>query len=179
MIHHKTKPCLTLLMSLLYLDIWKSNIAHTFYLGIYKMLLLLLFSLSVLSYLMDCSMPDLPVHHQIPDFAQTHFHWVMDAIQLSQPLSFTSLPAFNLSQHWGHFQRVGSSPHVTKELELHHQYFQWIFRVDFFQNWLIWSPCSPKYSQDSSPKPQFKGICSLVLSPFYCLHLTSILLEKP
>ena len=81
------------------------------------------------------------------------------------------------------FPRTGV---ISKELALHirwpkhhHQYFQWIFRVDFFENWLIWSPCSPKYSQDSSPKPQFKSICSLVLSLFYCLHLTSILLEKP
>ena len=118
-------------MSLLYLDIWKSFIAHAFYLGIYKMLSLL-FSLSVLSYPMDCSMPGLPVHHKIPDFAQIHFHWVTDAIQLSQPLSSTSLPAFNLSQHWGHFQRVGFSHQLTKVLELHHQYFQWIFRVDLF-----------------------------------------------
>ena len=77
-------------------------------------MLLLLFSLSFLSYPMDCSMPGLPVHHQIPDFAQTNFHWVTDAIQLSQTLSSTSLPAFNLSQNWGHFQRVGSSHQVTK-----------------------------------------------------------------
>ena len=77
-------------------------------------MLLLLFSLSFLSYPMDCSMPGLPVHHQIPDFAQTNFHWVTDAIQLSQTLSSTSLPAFNLSQNWGHFQRVGSSHQGTK-----------------------------------------------------------------
>ena len=47
---------------------------------------------------MDCSTPGLPVHHQLPEFIQTHVHWVSDAIQPSHPLSFPS-PAFNLSQH--------------------------------------------------------------------------------
>ena len=48
---------------------------------------------------MDCSTPGLPVHHQLPEFTQTHLHWVNDAIQLSNLLSFPSPPAFNLSQH--------------------------------------------------------------------------------
>ena len=48
---------------------------------------------------MDCSMTGLPVHHQLPQLAQTHVHWVSDAIQLSHPLSSPSPPAFNLSQH--------------------------------------------------------------------------------
>ena len=52
---------------------------------------------------MDCSMPGLPVHHQLPDLAQTHVHQVGDAIQASHPLSSTSPPAFNLSQHQGLF----------------------------------------------------------------------------
>ena len=46
---------------------------------------------------MDCSMPGLPVHHQLPEFTQTHVHWVGDAIQPSHPLSSPSPPAFNLS----------------------------------------------------------------------------------
>ena len=50
---------------------------------------------------MDCSTPGLPVHHQFPEFTQTHIHWVGDAIQSSHPLSFPSPPAFNLSQHQG------------------------------------------------------------------------------
>ena len=45
----------------------------------------------------DCSMPGLPVHHQLPEFTQTHIHWVGDAIQPSHPLSSPSPPAFNLS----------------------------------------------------------------------------------
>ena len=50
---------------------------------------------------MDCSTPGLPVHHQLPEFTQTHVHWVGDTIQPSHPLSSPSLPAFNLSQHLG------------------------------------------------------------------------------
>ena len=77
---------------------------------------------------MDCSKPDLPVHHQLQEFAQTHVHWVSDAIQLSHPLSSASPPAFNFSQHQG----VSSSHQVAKELEfqLQHQSFQWLFRTD-------------------------------------------------
>ena len=48
---------------------------------------------------MGCSTPGLPVHHQLPEFTQTHVHWVGDAIQPSHPLSSPSPPTFNLSQH--------------------------------------------------------------------------------
>ena len=48
---------------------------------------------------MDCSMPGFPVLHYLPEFPQTHSHWVGDAIQLSHLLSSPSPPAFNLSQH--------------------------------------------------------------------------------
>ena len=58
---------------------------------------------------MDCSMPGFPVHHQLLELAQIHAHQVSDAIQLSHPLSSPSPPAFNLSQHQGHFQWVSSS----------------------------------------------------------------------
>ena len=51
---------------------------------------------------MDCDTPGLPVHHQLPELAQTQAHWVGDAIQPSHPLSSPS-PAFNLSQHQGLF----------------------------------------------------------------------------
>ena len=82
---------------------------------------------------MDCSMPGLPVHHQLPELTQTHVHWVSDAIQPSHPLSSPSPPAFHLSQHQGLFKWVSSSPQVAKVLEfqLQHQSFQWIFRADF------------------------------------------------
>ena len=48
---------------------------------------------------MNRSTPGLPVHHQIPEFTQTHVHWVSDAIQPTHPLSSPSPPTFNLSQH--------------------------------------------------------------------------------
>ena len=50
---------------------------------------------------MDCSMPGLPVHHQLLEYTQTHVHWVGDAIQPSHHLSSPSPPALNLSQHQG------------------------------------------------------------------------------
>ena len=52
---------------------------------------------------MDCSKPGFPVHRQLPELAQTHVHWVDDAIQPSHPLSSPSPPAFSLSQHQGLF----------------------------------------------------------------------------
>ena len=61
-------------------------------------------SCPTLSDLMDCSMPGLPVHHQLLEFTQTHVHSVGDAIQPSHPLLSPSPPAFNLSQHQGLFQ---------------------------------------------------------------------------
>ena len=75
----------------------------------------------------------LPCPHHLPEFAQTHIHWVGDAIQPSYPLSPPSPFALNLSQHQGLFQWVISSHQVAKvlELQLQHQFFQWIFRVDF------------------------------------------------
>ena len=65
---------------------------------------------------MDCSTPGLPVHHQLPEFTQTHVHWVGDAIQPSHTLSSPSLPAFNLSQHQDLFKWVSSSHQVAKVL---------------------------------------------------------------
>ena len=46
---------------------------------------------------MECSTPGLPVHHQLPESSQTHFHWVSDAIQPSHPLSSPSPSALNLT----------------------------------------------------------------------------------
>ena len=81
---------------------------------------------------MDCSMPGFPDLHHLTEFAQTHIHWVSDAIQPSHPLLSRSPPTFNLSQHQGLFKWVSSSHHVAKVLEfqLQHQSFQWIFRAD-------------------------------------------------
>ena len=66
---------------------------------------------------MNRSTPGLPVHHQLPEFTQTHVHWVGDAIQPSHPLSSPSLPALNPSQYQTLFQWVSSSHEVAKVLE--------------------------------------------------------------
>ena len=88
---------------------------------------------------MDCSTPGFPLLHHLSEFAQTHVHWVGDAIQPSHPLSSPSPPALNLSQHQGLFQWVSSSHQVAKvlELQLQHQSFNGYsglisFRIDCF-----------------------------------------------
>ena len=65
----------------------------------------------------DCSMSGLPVHHQLPELAQTHVHWDNDAIQPSHPLLSSSPPAFNVSQNQCLFQWISSSHQVAKVLE--------------------------------------------------------------
>ena len=84
---------------------------------------------SVQSLSCDCSMPGLPVHHQLPELAQTHVHQVSDAIQPSHP----SPPTFNLSQHQCLCKWVSSSNQEAKVLEfqLQHQlhYSSWLFKV--------------------------------------------------
>ena len=124
---------------------------------------------------MEYSMPGFLAHHQLLELAQTYVHQVGDAIQPSHPLSSPSPPAFNLSQHQGLFQCVSSSHQETKVLEfqLQHQSFQWIFRTDFLWDWMDWSPCCPRDSQESPPTPQFKSISSSALSFLYSPTLTS------
>ena len=88
---------------------------------------------------MDWNTPGFPVHHQLPELAQTHVRWIGDAIQPSPPLSSPSLPAFNLSQHQGLFKRVSSSYQVSKVLvfQLQHQSFQWKSGlISFRMDWL-------------------------------------------
>ena len=88
---------------------------------------------------MNCSMSGLPVHHQLPEFTQTHVPRVSDAIQPSHPLLFPSPPAPNPSQHQGLFQWVNSLHEVAKVLEfqLQHQSFQWTPRTDLLKEIMI------------------------------------------
>ena len=80
---------------------------------------------------MNDSTPGLPVHHQLPEFTQTHVHWVGDTIQPSHPLSSPS-PALNLSQHQCLFKWVSFSHQVAKllEFQLQQQSCQWTPRTD-------------------------------------------------
>ena len=99
---------------------------------------------------MNCSTPGLPVHHQLPEFTETHFLWVSDAIQPSHPLSSPSPPAPNPSQH--------QSFPMT-------QLFAWGGQstgVSALPSFL------PKKSQGWSPsephkKPRLQDICSILL----------------
>ena len=130
---------------------------------------------------MNCSLPGLPVHHQLPESIQTHVHWVGDGIQPSHPLSSPFPPSFNLSQHQDLFQWASSSRQMAKVLDfqLQRQFSQWIFRTDFLQDWLLRSPCSPRDSQESSLTPQFRSINSSALSfPNGPTHIHTQLLEQ-
>ena len=135
---------------------------------------LLLFGPFVLSDPMDCSTSGFPVLHCFPEFAQTHVNWVGDTIQPSYPLWSPSPPSFNLSQPQGLSQWLSSSHQVAKVLELQPQSFQWLFRVDFLYGWLVWSPCCPRDSQESSLAPWFESINSSVLSLLFGSTLISV-----
>ena len=82
-----------------------------------------------------CSKPGFSVFRCLLELAQTHVHWVNDAIQPSHPLLTPSPPAFSLSLHQSLFEWVGSSHQVARVLEfqLQHQSFQWIFRTNFLR----------------------------------------------
>ena len=67
---------------------------------------------------MNCSTLGFPVHHQLPEFTQTHVHHVSDGIQPSHPRSSPSPPIPNPSQNQSLFQRVNSLHEVAKVLEL-------------------------------------------------------------
>ena len=95
------------------------------------------------------------------------YHWT---------ISFSVTPSphdLNLSHHQNLFQWVSSLHLVAKvsELQLQHQPFQWISWIDFLQDGLVRSPCSPRDSNESSPTPQFKSFDSSIL---YGPTLTSI-----
>ena len=125
---------------------------------------------------MNLSTPGLSVHHQLPELAQTHVHWVGNAIQPSHSLSHPSPIAFNLSWHQDLFKWVSSSHRVAKVLafQLHHQSFQRTPRTDLLFDGLVGSPCSSRDSQGSSLTSQFKSINSSVLNFLYIPTLTSI-----
>ena len=123
----------------------------------------------------NCSTPGLPIHHQLPELAQIHVHWVSDAIQPSHPLSspcpasiFPSIKVFSnesaLHMRWPKYWSFSFNISPSKEhLRL----------ISFRMDWLVGSPCSPRDSQESFPTSQFKSIYSSVLSFLYSPTLTS------
>ena len=124
---------------------------------------------------MECSTPGYPVHHQLPELAQTHVLQVGDTIQPSHPLSSPSPPAFNLFQHQSLFKWVSSSHQVAK-------YWSFSFNtspsnehpglISFRMDWL--GLLTAQETQESSATPQFKRISSSALSFLYSPTLTSI-----
>ena len=132
--------------------------------------------------LMDCHTPDFPVLHQLLELAQTHIHWVDDAIQPSHPLLSPSPPAFNLSQHQGLFQWVSSSHQVAIVLDFS-------FSISPSVNIQDWSPLeltgwislqskglSRVFCNTTVQKHQFFGT---QLSLWSNSHIHTWLLEKP
>ena len=100
-----------------------------------------------------------PTPEVCPNSRPLH-QWCHPATSSSVTLLFP--PSFPAS---GTFPMSWLFDQMTKilELQLQHQSFQWVFRVDFSQDWLGWSPWYPRDFQESSPAPQFEGINSLVL----------------
>ena len=111
-----------------------------------------------------------PVHLHLLELAQTHVHWLSDAIQTFQPLSSPSPPTFSLSQHQGFFQWVGSLHQVAKVLEYPSNEYSGLisFRMDCFDLLAV------QGTLKSPPTPQCKSINSSVLSFLYGLTLTSV-----
>ena len=122
---------------------------------------------------MNPSTPGLPVHHQLPEFTQTHVHWVGDAIQPSQPLSSPSPPAFNLSQHQGLFQWVSSLHQVGVSASA--SVLPMNIQGWFPFGWTGWIFLQSKgLLKKSYPTPQLKTISSSAFSLLYGPTLTSI-----
>ena len=122
---------------------------------------------------MDCSTSGFPVLPLLPELAQTHVHWVGDVIQPSHLLLSSSLPAFNLSQHWSfqmsQFFASGGPSIGTSALVLP------VSIQDWFPLGLTGYPCSPRDSQESSPTPQFQSVNSSALSLLYGPAVTYIM----
>jgi len=167
--YSKRTPSVWFLLNLLKFDSWSRSWSVLIF------FLLLLFSHSVVSNSLwphGLQPSRFPVLCHLLELAQTHVHWLGDAIQPSHSLLSPSPPAFNISQHQGLFQWVCSWHQVAKVLEfqLQHQSFQWTFRIDWF-DLLAVQRTFKSFLQPS----QFKSINSLVLSLLYSPTLTSIM----
>ena len=149
---------------------------------------------------MDCSMPGFPVLHRLSELAQTHVHWVGDAIQPSCPLSSPSPSGFNLSQHQGLFQWVGSSIRWPKywsfslSISPSNEYSGLIsFRIDWFDLLAVQGTlkasvlqCLAFFIVQGTLKRVFPSITvqwhqffSAQPFLFYSSHMCTWLLEKP
>ena len=123
----------------------------------------------------DCSTPAFPVLHYLLEFVQTHVHWVSDAVQLSHPLSSPSPPCLQCFPASGSFPMSQFFASGGQSIGVSASALVFLMNIqDWIWDWLIWYPCSPRDSQDTSPTPQFKSINSSVLSFLYSPTLTFI-----
>ena len=116
------------------------------------------------------ALPSLPVHHQLPEFTQTHVHWIGDSIQPSHPLSPT-FPALNLSQHRGLSSESALRIRLPKywsfnlSISPSNEYSGLIsLRIDWFDRFAVWG-LSRVFSSTTVQKHQFLGIQPFYLSP--------------
>ena len=121
---------------------------------------------------MDFSTPGFPVHHQLPELAQAHVHWVSDVSQPSHPLSSLSLPACSIRvfSNESVLHISGRTIGVSAPASVFPMNIQYWFPLGLTG----WCPCSQRDSQVSSPTPQFRSISSMTLSFVYGLTLTFI-----
>ena len=131
---------------------------------------------------MHCSMPGFLVRYQLLELAQTHVHWVGDAIQLSHPLLSPSPPAFSLSQHQSLFQcqffaSGGQSTRVSASASVLPMNIQDWFPLGW-TGWisLLFKGLSRVFSNTTVQKHQF---LSTRLSLWSNSHIHTWLLEKP
>ena len=121
---------------------------------------------------MDCSTPGIPVHHHLPELAQTHAHWVGDPIQLSHPLLSPYPPALNLSQHQGLFQWVRWPKFwsVSFSISPSDEYLGLIsFRMDWL-DLLKSKGLSRVFSNTTIQKHQFSALSFLYSSTLTSIH---------
>ena len=130
------------------------------------------------------ALPGFPYHHQLPELAQTQIHWFewchptisSSVVPFSScPQSFPAKESFPMNLLFSSGgQSIGASASVLP------MNIQGWFPLELI-SFRIWSPCSPRDSQESSPTPQFKSINSSALNLLYGLnsHISTRLLEKP
>ena len=125
---------------------------------------------------MACSMPGFPIFHYPLEFAQTHVHWVGDAIQPSHPLSSPSPPALI-------FPSIRVFPSESTLCIMYPEYWSFSFGISpsneclgliFFRIVRFHPPCCPMEFQEFSTASQFESINSLALSLLYGPTLVSI-----
>ena len=120
---------------------------------------------------MNCSTLVFPVLPYFPEFAQTHVHWVGDAIQPSHPLSSPSPTALNLSQHQGLFQWVSSSHQVARvsECQLQHRSFPMNTQDWFPLGWTGWISLQSKGLSRVFPSTTVQKASILQRSAFFMI----------